>query len=99
VPFVGGYASNVLKTGFDHGDTTSVWSTRDKIMLFDYRQISRESGSEPSFWATVCKTVRPMLSDRCLSCSVCPVLSVLSCLSVGDVGVLWPNRWIDQNEI
>jgi len=27
------------------------------------------------FWATVCKTVRPMLSDRCLS--VCPV-----CLSV-----------------
>jgi len=29
-----------------------------------------------SFWETVCKTVRPMLSDRCLS-----VLSVLSCLS------------------
>ena len=29
------------------------------------------------YWATVCKTVRPMLSDRCLS--VCPVcLSVLS---------------------
>ena len=32
---------------------------------------------ETGFWATVCKTVRPMLSDRCLSClSVCPVLSV-----------------------
>jgi len=30
-------------------------------------------------WATVSKTVRPMLSDRCLS--VCPVLSVLSVLS------------------
>ena len=30
------------------------------------------------FWATVCKTVCPMLSVRCLS--VCPVLSV--CLSV-----------------
>ena len=29
------------------------------------------------FWATVCKTVRPMLSVRCLF-----VLSVLSCLSV-----------------
>ena len=30
-----------------------------------------------SFWATVCKTVRHMLSDRCLSVlSVCPVLSV-----------------------
>jgi len=26
------------------------------------------------FWTTVCKTVRPMLSDRCLS--LCPVLSV-----------------------
>ena len=29
------------------------------------------------FWATVCKTVRPMLSDRCLSVlPVCLVLSV-----------------------
>jgi len=28
------------------------------------------------FWATVCKTVRPMLSDRSLSCPVCPILSV-----------------------
>jgi len=28
----------------------------------------------PRFWVTVCKTVRPMLSDRCPS--------VLSCLSV-----------------
>ena len=43
------------------------------------------------FWATVCKTVRPMLSDRCLS--VCPV-----CLSVCYVGVLWPNGWMDQDE-
>jgi len=25
------------------------------------------------FWATVCKTVHPMLSDCCLSCPVCPV--------------------------
>jgi len=24
--------------------------------------------SSTNFWATVCKTVRPMLSDRCLSC-------------------------------
>ena len=33
------------------------------------------------FWATICKTVHPMLSDHCLS--------VLSCLSVCDVGVIW----------
>jgi len=32
------------------------------------------SGKQFIFWATVCKTVRPMLSD----CR--PVLSVLSCL-------------------
>jgi len=36
------------------------------------------------FWETVCKTVRPMLSVRCLS--VC------------DVGVLWPNGWMNQDE-
>ena len=40
-----------------------------------------------AFWATVCKTVRPMLSVRCLSvCHVC------------NVGVLWPNGWMDQDE-
>ena len=42
------------------------------------------------FWATVCKTVRPMLSDRCLS--------VLSVMSVGNVGVLWSNGCMDQDE-
>ena len=41
------------------------------------------------FWATVCKSVRPMLSESCLS--------VLSCLSVCNVGVLWPNGWMDQD--
>ena len=42
------------------------------------------------FWETVCKTVRPMLSHRCLSvCPVCPVC---------DVRALWPNGWTDQDE-
>jgi len=36
--------------------------------------------------ATVCKTVRPIPSDHCLSL-----------LSVCDVGVLWPNGWMDQD--
>jgi len=36
------------------------------------------------FWASVCKTVRPMLSD--------PYLSV--CI----VGALWPNGWMDEDE-
>ena len=39
-----------------------------------WRQVTR-------FWATVCKTVRPMLSDRCLSC-----LSVTLVYSVQTVG-------------
>jgi len=44
-------------------------------------------------WATVCKTVRAMISDRCLS-----VLSVLSVRPVCDVGVLWRNDCMDQDE-
>jgi len=41
------------------------------------------------FWATVCKTVRPTLSDRCLSVLSCPFCNVC---------VLWPNSWMDQDE-
>jgi len=41
----------------------------------------------PHFWATVCKTVHPMLSDRCLSSlPVCPV-----CL------LSETNGWMDQH--
>jgi len=47
----------------------------------------RYNSAADSFWATVCKTVRPMLSVRCLP--VCPVCNV---------GVLWPNGWTDQDE-
>jgi len=43
--------------------------------------------SEHDFWATVCKTVRPMLPYHCLSV----------CLSVCNVGVLWPNGCMDQD--
>jgi len=50
-----------------------------------------------NYWATACKTVRPMLSDRFLSVlSVC-LLFCLSC-PVCDVGVLWPDGWTDQDE-
>jgi len=41
----------------------STWTTKRLVNI-----------SARNFWATVCKTVRPLLSDRCLSC--------LSCLSV-----------------
>jgi len=39
------------------------------------------------FWATVCKTVRPILPDRSLICMFCPVCNV---------AVLCPNGWMDQ---
>ena len=39
------------------------------------------------FWATVCQTVCPMLSVRCLSC-----------LSVCNVRALWRNGWTDQDK-
>jgi len=48
--------------------------------------------SATGFWATVCKTARPLLSDRCLF-----VLSCLSLLSV-TLAYMWPNGWMDQNK-
>ena len=44
----------------------------------------------PVFARPFVKTVRPTQSDRCLPC--------LSCLTACDVGVLWPNGWMDQDE-
>jgi len=56
-----------------------------------YRYPTTKAGCHGNhFWATVCKTVRNMLSDRYqpvrLSCAVC------------DVRALWPNGWMDQDE-
>jgi len=65
-----------------HGKSTSLrncFAFRSNIRAVNY----------VDFWATVCKTVRPMLSIRCLSCPV---------LSVCDVVALWSNGWTDQDE-
>jgi len=48
------------------------------------------------FWARICKTVRPMLSNRCVFSLFVSVLYV--CLSICNVYVLWPNGWMDQGE-
>jgi len=63
----------IIKRNFQHVD-------EDAFVLL-YKALVR------SDWATVCKTVCPMLSVLCLSC-----------LSVCNVGVLWPNGWMDQDE-
>jgi len=46
------------------------------------------------FRQPVCRTVRPMLWECCLS--VC--LSVLSVCPICNVCVLWPNGWMDQDD-
>jgi len=46
----------------EHPRMTSTNVTQDQPYHITLVCISR------FFWATVCKTVRPMLSDRCLSC-------------------------------
>ena len=48
--------------------------------------VNRRQHTLAIFWVTVCKTVRRLLSDRCLSV----------CLSVCNVGILWHNGWMDQ---
>jgi len=55
-------------------------------LSFWYLRHAHRSHRWTDFWATVCKTVRPIPSDRCLSC-----------LSVALVE-LWPNGWMDQGE-
>jgi len=79
-----------LKSAYSHGvlNPHLIHVTRGNQSPHSKRHLDRFSG----FWVTVCKTVRPVLSDRCLSCPVC--LSYPVC----DVGVLWPNGWTDQNE-
>jgi len=61
-----------------------------KRLKCHYTTLQRCAAAQ-SLYATVCKTVRPMLSDRCLT--VC-----LSVLSVCNVGALWPNGWMDPDE-
>jgi len=46
-----------------------------------------------TFLATVCKTVRPMLSGHFHDSAGC-----LSCLSDCNITVSWPHGWMDQDE-
>jgi len=50
--------------------------------------ITQHGAVAPTYWATATSSVRPMLRDRCLSVLfVCPICNV---------GVFWPNGWMDQ---
>jgi len=48
------------------------------------------------FWATVFLFVKRFA--LCYRTVVCPVLSCLSVCPVCNVGLLWPNGWMDQDE-
>ena len=54
---------------------------REFLLRVCYRMLASDPGS--GFWATVCKTVRPMLSVRCLSCL--SVTFVYCCQTVGRI--------------
>ena len=71
----------VMLEGTGVNSKAQVLAYPDRLMDLDYKSVVEEAffkvNSERvlvsySFWATVCKTVRPMLSVRCLSVlSVC----------------------------
>ena len=81
------------RQNYDSQDHASIAASRGKNGRFGIVRVTQGHQQchclteHYSFWATACKTVRPMLSDRCLSC-----------LSICDVGVLSPNGWMDQDE-
>jgi len=43
-------------------------STMKPVSISKFEIVKAKMADDRDFWAIVCKTVRPMLSDRCLSC-------------------------------
>jgi len=77
------YCFYVFSLDTYHGMEEVLYNSKDNSTIFLMR-MQGHAGSKISllqnsgFWATLCKTVRPMLSVRCLSCqsdclSVCTV--------------------------
>jgi len=67
------------------------------MQLGQYKQADQEAylyAEHLLFGATVCKTVRPMLSDRCLSCLSCPI-----CLSVTLLYCGQTDGWIKKMKL
>jgi len=70
-------------------DVDRHWRSTNAMQLGNYNLELVHKNNLDSFWATICKTVRPCY-QVCLSC--------LSVSHVCNVGVLWPNGWMDQDE-
>jgi len=80
-------------------DRTSTWDGRTDTRHCIYRATTASRGKKMHvlqitrrFWATVCKTVRPMLSERCPVClSICLFVTLVYCGQTVD-------GWMDQDE-
>jgi len=72
-----------------------MWTPSNTWFLGPIRANSPDgiSISSPILWATIIMVALCCRLIGSLSCRSCPV-----CLSVGNVGVLWPNSWMDQGE-
>jgi len=60
------------------------------------QQIWAENWGAVHIHCTILSLLRIFWATTCYQAVVC--LSVLSCLSVCEVGILWPNSWMDQDE-
>jgi len=52
------------------------WCNQDVLCDFKAPFFGMECDCIMDYWATTCKTVRPMLSGHCPVCPVCPVCNV-----------------------
>jgi len=83
------YITSVCCRIFQYDEVTCITMQLTRVLRSQGHKITHANNylKKNNFWATVCKPVCPLLSDRCLSC-----------LSVCNVGVLWLNSWTDQDE-
>jgi len=63
-----------------------------------HRQDRTDRQRTDSIGRTVLQTVAQKWFTLCCRTVVCPVLSVSRSCPVCNVGVLWPNGWLDQDE-
>ena len=67
-----------------HPSTNRAWRRVTSLIETSTLPLSQAVWSVFWAWTTVCKTVRPMLLDHCLS------------VRLYNVGALWPNGWMGQ---
>ena len=83
------YQCQISTKSDDHDSSYDVQlNVKGTVYSYSYPKVRRYVGLSYCFWATVCKTVCPVLRERC---------AIPACPSVCNVGVLSPNGWMDQD--